>query len=113
MGPLVIIGNPNTIFIRRMAGYWHDRGIPVAIATSNNWSGGPVNEDGVRVISAESVITPQTQTMLDMLIPVMGDLERELHAATQDRVSAALNTWGHDAQPPSLLPALVDGVAIA
>ncbi len=96
-----------------MAGHFHSSGVDVAIVTANNWNGDPVTEDGVRVLTAESRITPQTQAMLDMLLPVMSGLERELHDARPDRLAAALRSWGPGTEPPSLLPPLVDGVAIA
>lgn len=111
--PLVIIGNPNTVFIRRMAAHWHRRGINVAIVTANQWKGRSHNEDGVPVYAAEGAIEPQSRALLDLLLPVMDSLERELHAAQPERVAAALRSWGNGAPPPSLLAPLIEGLAIA
>lgn len=96
-----------------MAAYWFARGIDTVIVTANHWRGGACNEDGVPVIAAESGLTAQTRSMLDLLLPVMGDLERELHHATPERIRTAMKSWAEEAQAPSLLPPLVDGVLIA
>lgn len=113
MRPLVIIGNPNTVFIRRMAAHWFNRGVNVVIVTANVWTGGARNEDGVPVYAAERAIEPQSRALLDLLLPVVESLERELHAAQPERVADALRSWGNGAPPPSLLPPLIDGLAIA
>ncbi len=113
MRPLVIIGNPNTVFIRRMAAHWFARGVNVVIATANQWTSGSCNEDGVPVYCAERAIEPQSRALLDVLVPTIDSLERELHAAQPQRVANALRSWGTGAPPPSLVPPLIDGLAIA
>ena len=112
-GPLVIIGNPNAVFIQSMARYWTERGIDVAIVTANHWHGPAFNEDGVRVIAAEGTMSADASAVVELLLPTMATLERELHAARPERVARAMSSWGPGAEAPSLLPPLVDAIAIA
>lgn len=96
-----------------MARYWKQRGIEVAIVTAHHWDGPSVNADGVRVVAAEHGMAREVRSVLDLLLPVLARLESELHRVTAGRVATALASWGGGAQPPSLLPPLADGLAIA
>ncbi|MFA5907737.1 MAG: glycosyltransferase family 4 protein [Vicinamibacterales bacterium] len=111
--PLVLIGNPKSTFVQSMARYWKERGIEVAIVTAHHWDGPSVNADGVRVVAAEHGMAREVRSVLDLVLPVLARLESELHRATADRVATALASWEGGAQPPSLLPPLADGLAIA
>lgn len=112
-GPLAIIGNPNTIFVRSMARHWHERGINTVIVTANHWSGPERNEDGVPVIAAERGMNPDVRAALGVVAPTFASLESELHQSRHQRVASALDSWEPGSQPPSLLPPLIDAIAIA
>ncbi|MGE3492227.1 MAG: glycosyltransferase family 4 protein [Vicinamibacterales bacterium] len=112
-GPLALIGNPNSIFVRSMARHWHERGVKVVIVTANHWAGSDFNEDGVRVITAERGLNPEVHAALDVVVPLVTSLESELHRTRRDRVANALGSWEAGSEPPSLLPPIIDGIAIA
>lgn len=112
-GPLALIGNPNSIFVRSMARHWHERGVKVVIVTAHHWTGPDFNEDGVRVIAAERGLHHDVRAALDVVVPLVTSLESELHRTRRDRVANALGSWEAGSEPPSLMPPIIDGVAIA
>lgn len=112
-GPLVLIGNPNSIFVRAMARHWHERGIDVAIVTAHHWGGADFNDDGVRVVAAEGGLHRDVRAALDVVVPLVTSLESELHGARRERVAGALGAWEAGSEAPSLMPPIIDGIAIA
>lgn len=109
---VVVVGNPDSVFVHAPVRYWRSLGIDVVILTAR-WTGPPTVGGDLPVISAESLAPPWVTRAADGLVPFLDAVNATSLAVDPVRVRAALETWGTSVEPPSVTPAVNDAILIA
>jgi hypothetical protein len=109
---VVVIGDPNSIFVTTPVRYWRDRGVDAVILTSR-WPGPAVVDGDLPVISAESLAPAWLQTAAHGLYPLLDAINADSLSRDPGRVTTALKAWAHTATPPSVAPPVFDALQIA
>lgn len=109
---VVVIGDPNSVFIQAPVRYWRGRGLEVVILTSR-WTGRATVGGGLPVVSAEALAPAWLASAAHGLYPFLDAVNRSSLSHDPARVTSALRTWAHTAVPPSLAPPVFDALLIA
>jgi hypothetical protein len=109
---VVVIGDPNSIFVTTPVRYWRDRGVDAVILTSR-WEGPPFVDGDLPVISAESLAPEWMKTAAHGLYPLLDAVNADSLSRDPGRVTTALKAWAHTAVPPSVAPPVFDALLIA
>ncbi len=109
---VVVIGDPQSVFVQTPVRFWRDLGVDAIILTAR-WHG-PATVDGdLPVVSAESLAPPWLKAAAHGLYPFVDAVNANSLAQDPSRVRAALHTWSHTAVPPSMAPPVFDALLIA
>lgn len=109
---VVVIGDPNSVFVQTPVRYWRDRGVDAVILASR-WKGPAVVDGDLPVIAAESVAPAWLHSAAHGLYPLLEAISIRSLSQEPDRVHRALQAWAHTAVPPSLAPPVFDALLIA
>lgn len=109
---VVVIGDPNSVFVQAPVRYWRDRGVDAVILAAR-WHGPAVVDGNLPVIAAESLAPAWLQSAAHGLYPLLDAVNTNSLSQDPDRVRRALHAWGHTAVPPSLAPPFFDALLIA
>lgn len=108
---VVVIGNPESVFVQAPVRYWRRRGID-AVILAPRWHAPDVG-DGLPVISAEAVVPHVMRRVAEAMVPLLTSLDQVVAAADPARASLALRSWGPAAAAPSLVPPVRDALLVA
>ena len=109
---VVVIGDPESVFVQTPVRFWRDRGVDALILTAR-WHGSAMVDGDLPVVTAESVAPAWLTAAAHGLHPFVEVINRHSLAQNPDRVATALRTWAHSAVPPSLAPPVFDALLIA
>lgn len=109
---VVVIGDPNSVFVHTPVRYWRERGVDAVILTSR-WNGPAVVDRDLPVVAAESLAPAWLQSAAHGLYPLLDAINTNSLSQDPDRVGKALHAWAHTAVPPSLAPPVFDALMIA
>ncbi len=109
---VVVIGDPESVFVQTPVRFWRDLGVDAIILTAR-WQG-PATVDGdLPVVTAEALAPAWLTAAAHGLYPFVEAVNASSLAHNPGRVTAALRTWAHSAVPPSLAPPVFDALLIA
>jgi len=109
---VVVIGDPNSVFVQAPVRYWRDCGVDAVILTSR-WKGPSTVAGDLPVITAELLAPAWLQSATQGLYPLLDAMSTTLLAQDEDRIRVALSAWAHTASAPSLAPPVFDAILIA
>jgi glycosyltransferase involved in cell wall biosynthesis len=109
---VVVIGDPNSIFVQAPVRYWRRAGIDAVILTAR-WTGPAVVAGAIPVVAAEAFAPERVRHVADSLVPLLDAVNAASLACDTDRVRHALQHWEDSAVPPSVTPSLYDSLIIA
>ena len=109
---VVVIGDPESVFVQTPVRFWRDLGVDAVILTAR-WHG-PATVDGdLPVVTAESLAPAWLTAAAHGLYPFVDAINASSLAQHPGRVRAALHSWAQSAVPPSLAPPVFDALLIA
>jgi glycosyltransferase involved in cell wall biosynthesis len=109
---VVVIGNPDSVFVQAPVRYWRSLGIDAVILTAR-WTG-PASVGGdLPVLTAETLAPAWVRRAADGLYPLLDVVDASSLAHDRGRVRRALETWGPDAEAPLIAPPIWDALLIA
>ena len=109
---VVVIGDPESVFVQTPVRFWRDLGVDAVILTAR-WHG-PATVDGdLPVVTAESLAPSWLKAAAHGLYPFVHAVNANSLAQDPSRVRTALRTWSHTAVPPSMAPPVFDALLIA
>jgi hypothetical protein len=109
---VVVVGDPNSIFVQTPVSYWRGLGVDAVILTSR-WSGPASVANDLPVFTAEALAPESVKRAAAGLVPFLDAVNTATLGFDPARVQRALRTWQHTAVPPSITPPLYDGLLIA
>ncbi len=112
-GPIVILGDPSTVFVQHPAKYWRRQGIETVIVSGRTTEPLARLEDGTPVIAAERRPTPLGDREWSILGPILGGVEDQLSTIEPERRRAVSNAWGPEKNVPSLAAAVRAGLVVS
>lgn len=101
---VVVIGNPDSVFVQTPVRYWRSLGIDAVVLTAQ-WAGSATVGGDVPVVTAEALVPSGMRRIADGLVPFL-NLANTVANQDRARVASALETWGPSVEPPSIAPPL-------
>jgi glycosyltransferase involved in cell wall biosynthesis len=111
-GPVVIIGDPNSLFPRHLASYWRSLGMDVVIVT-HSWEGERSLSDGTEILSSAERETRPMRGGLKLLRVILRWVEKAVLTLGKARYRKAMGLGGKKDYHPSFVDPLVNGISIA
>lgn len=109
---VLVLGDPASVFVQTPVRFWRERGVDARILTAR-WTGPAAVDGDLPVESAEALAPAWVQSFARGIYPVLDAANRITLAHDPGRVATALHAWAHTADPPSIVPPLVDALVIA
>ena len=109
---VVVIGDPDSVFVQTPVRFWRDRGVDAVILTAR-WQGGRTVNGDLPVVSAESLAPPWAVSSARAVYSFLDAVNTSSLALDPATVRAALQAWAHTAVPPSIAPPAYDALLIA
>ena len=109
---VVVIGDPESVFVQTPVRFWRDLGVDAVILTAR-WHGPAVVNGDLPVVTAESLAPAWVTAAAHGLYPFAEAISASSLAQNPDRVRTALRSWAQSGVPPSLGPPVFDGLLIA
>lgn len=111
-GPVVIIGNPSSLFPQYLAWYWRSLDMDVMIVT-RSWDGEGTLPDGTKVLSSAEYETRPLRELLKLLRIVLRWIEKATLTLGKTRHHAAMGLGEKEDYHPSFVNPLANGISIA
>jgi glycosyltransferase involved in cell wall biosynthesis len=112
-GPIVVIGNADSVFVQHPARYWRRQGHETVIV-SGRWPE-PLSalEDGTPVVAAYADVPRLLAREFQFLDPVLRALETEVERLDPERRDRVARAWGADKPLALVSSAVQTGLAVA
>ena len=112
-GPIVILGDPGTVFVQHPARYWRRQGIETVIVSGRTAEPLSCLEDGTPVIAAEGRQSALARREWTMMEPILCSIEEQLGGLETERRRLVSAAWGPGKNLPSLAAAARTGLAVS
>jgi glycosyltransferase involved in cell wall biosynthesis len=109
-GPVVIIGNPASLFPRHLAALWRSWGMDARIVT-RRWNGDSILPDGTPVMASGGHEGPLRRRSYRVLEGLLRQVESRIYARQRDRYEAAMGS--EKSYRPFASPWIVDALSIS
>lgn len=110
--PVVIIGDPISLFPRHLASYWRSLGMDVVVVT-HSWAGEKSLSDGTKILSSTEHETRTRRTLLKLLRIALRLIEKAVLTLGNARYHKAMGLGEKGDYRPSFADPLINGISIA